>query len=124
MMYEWYKRGFGTNIAIAIVGIFIAAYEFFLYSINRREYFKLNERMSELKGMKIPMNILMSRSNSKSSVYAPVPTFASDEIERVPLKVPIRNFYNRDEDEKVMGSETNFNRNRNQDGNEREKEWM
>lgn len=134
-MYDWYKRGFGTNIAISIIGIFVAAFQFFLYTINRRAYFKLGERLNELKNMQIPQNIggNISHANSKTSIYKLVPIEAPVDAKRIPLKVPIRNFYNinDDNDDNESGEDDNVNRNANRaneqdvkDGRVDEKEWM
>lgn len=51
-MYSWYKRGFAVNLIISSIGILVAAYEFFLYSINKRQY-------------NLFMNDLIDKSNAK-----------------------------------------------------------
>jgi hypothetical protein len=38
IMHSWYRRGFVVNLIISSIGILLAAYEFFLYSINKRQY--------------------------------------------------------------------------------------
>ena len=60
------------NIAMAVIGIAIAAFEFYTYSVNRRQYFRL---LFELDDMGRPMINSMSLStiHSKNSSSAITP---------------------------------------------------
>ena len=66
LMYSWYRSGFNMNIAMAVVGIAIAAFQFYLYSINRKQYFNL---LFEVDDMGRPMmnSMSMSTIHSKNS---------------------------------------------------------
>ena len=133
-MNDWYKRGFSTNIVISILGILIASFEFVLYSVNRRAYFKLGEKLNELKNMQIPQTVsyrmVNSKTNSQASIYTPIPTQANTDLKRVPLKVPMRNFYNLNNDESDGDTELHEISNNKKriyddaDGRPDEKEWM
>lgn len=63
-MYSWYRSGFTENIVMSIIGMLIGAYEFYLYSLNRREYFKL---LDELDDMRKPM---MNNTMSMSTIMS------------------------------------------------------
>ncbi len=69
-MYSWYRSGFAQNIAMAIIGIFIASFEFFLYSINRKEYFKLLDEYDDMRKPMINGTMSMSTIQSKNGSCA------------------------------------------------------
>ena len=130
-MYNWYRKGFSTNTVIAVIGILLSVFEFILYAVNRKSYFKLALQLNELKNMKIPQNISdkTSLSNSKTSIYTPVPTQAPVDAKRVPLRMPMRNFYNQnneEEDDAISNVSRNTNNRvyNDKDGKPEEKEWM
>lgn len=68
-MYDWYRSGFGMNIAMAIVGIVISAFQFYTYTVNRRQFFKF---LYDTDDMKRPMmnSLSLSTINSKGSAAA------------------------------------------------------
>lgn len=98
-MYSWYRRGFIVNVVMALIGVIIASYEIFVYTVNRKEYYKMLDRLTKLKGINVATALAYSRSNSKTSVYGGAETMVADNRPRIPLRIPIRNFYNRDDDE-------------------------
>ena len=63
-MYSWYRSGFAENIVMALIGVGIAAFEFYLYSLNRKEYFKLLDEYDDMR--KPMMNTTMSMSTIHS----------------------------------------------------------
>jgi hypothetical protein len=69
-MYWWYRFGFSQNIVMAIVGLFIGAFEFFTYTLNRREYFKLLDELDDMRKPMMNTTMSMSTINSKGSYGA------------------------------------------------------
>jgi hypothetical protein len=69
-MYSWYRSGFAENIVMSIIGIGIAAFEFYLYSINRKEYFKLLDEYDDMRKPMMNATMSMSTINSKGSAGA------------------------------------------------------
>jgi hypothetical protein len=69
-MYSWYRSGFAENIVMSIIGIGIAAFEFYLYSINRKEYFKLLDEYDDMRKPMMNTTMSMSTINSKGSACA------------------------------------------------------
>lgn len=67
VMYSWYRSGFAENIVMAIIGIGIAAFEFYLYSLNRRQYFNLLDEYDEMRKPMMNATMSMSTINSKGS---------------------------------------------------------
>jgi hypothetical protein len=74
LMYEWYRSGFNMNISMAIIGIAIAAFQFYIYTINRRQYFSL---LFELDDMGRPMMNSMSMSTIHSKVSTAMSPYAT-----------------------------------------------
>lgn len=69
-MYSWYRSGFAENIVMSIIGIGIAAFEFYLYSVNRKEYFKLLDEYDDMRKPMMNATMSMSTINSKGSAAA------------------------------------------------------
>ena len=67
VMYSWYRSGFVENIVMAIIGLAIGAYEFYLYSLNRREYFNLLDEYDDMRKPMMNATMSMSTINSKGS---------------------------------------------------------
>jgi hypothetical protein len=67
VMYSWYRAGFVQNIIMAIIGLLIGAFEFYLYSLNRREYYKLLDELDDMRKPMINATMSMSTINSKGS---------------------------------------------------------
>lgn len=68
-MYPWYRQGFIANIIMAIIGIGIGAYQFYLYSVNRKEYFKLLDEYDDMRKPMMNTTMSMSTINSKGSAH-------------------------------------------------------
>lgn len=66
-MYSWYRSGFAENIVMSIIGIAIAAFEFYLYSVNRKEYYKLLDEYDDMRKPMMNATMSMSTINSKHS---------------------------------------------------------
>jgi hypothetical protein len=66
-MYSWYRSGFAENIVMSIIGICIAAFQFYLYSVNRREYYKLLDEYDDMRKPMMNTTMSMSTINSKGS---------------------------------------------------------
>lgn len=66
-MYSWYRAGFVENIVMAIIGILIGAYEFYLYSLNRGEYYRLLDDLDDMRKPMMNTTMSMSTLNSKGS---------------------------------------------------------
>jgi hypothetical protein len=66
-MYSWYRSGFNMNIAMAVIGIVIAAFEFYTYSVNRRQYFSLLFEVDDMGRPMIQNSMSMSTIHSKNS---------------------------------------------------------
>jgi len=71
VMYGWYRYGFAENIIMSIVGIFIAAFQFFLYSLNRKEYFKLLDEYDDMRKPMMNATMSMSTIHSKTGSCGP-----------------------------------------------------
>ncbi len=56
---------------MSIVGIFIAAFEFFLYSLNRKEYFKLLDEYDDMRKPMMNATMSMSTIHSKTGSCGP-----------------------------------------------------
>ena len=67
IMYSWYRAGFIENIIMSIIGIGVGAFLFYLYSLNRREYYKLLDDYDDLRKPMINATMSMSTINSKAS---------------------------------------------------------
>jgi hypothetical protein len=67
IMYNWYRAGFIENIIMSIIGIGVGAFLFYLYSLNRREYYKLLDDYDDLRKPMINATMSMSTLNSKAS---------------------------------------------------------
>ena len=67
-MYSWYRQAFIDNIIMSIVGIGIAAYQFYLYSVNRKEYFKLLDEYDDMRKPMMNTTMSMSTINSKGGM--------------------------------------------------------
>lgn len=67
LMYSWYRSGFIENIIMAIIGLGIGAFEFYTYSINRKEYYKLLDDLDDLRKPMMNTTMSMSTINSKGS---------------------------------------------------------
>jgi hypothetical protein len=67
LMYSWYRSGFIENIVMAIIGLCIGAFQFYTYSINRKEYYKLLDDLDDLRKPMMNTTMSMSTINSKGS---------------------------------------------------------
>ena len=67
IMYSWYRAGFIENIIMSIIGLAIGAFQFYLYSLNRREYFKVLDDYDDLRKPMMNTTMSMSTINSKGS---------------------------------------------------------
>ena len=67
VMYSWYRSGFIENIIMAIIGLGIGAYEFYLYTINRAEYYKLLDDIDDMRKPMMNTTMSMSTLNSRGS---------------------------------------------------------
>ncbi|CAF0830214.1 unnamed protein product [Brachionus calyciflorus] len=67
VMYSWYRTGFIENIIMSIIGLGIAAFEFYLYSLNRREYYRVLDDMDDMRKPMMNTTMSMSTINSKMS---------------------------------------------------------
>lgn len=67
-------------------GILMAGYQFFVYSMNRKEFFKALDREFERQNRKL--NKIASKANSKISLQqeAAQPLISTDEAPRIPLR--------------------------------------
>lgn len=70
VMYSWYRSGFAENIVMSIIGILIGAYEFYLYSVNRKEYFKLLDELDDMRKPMMNTTMSMSTIHSKNGSCA------------------------------------------------------
>jgi len=86
VMYNWYRRGFAANIVMGAFGILMAGYQFFVYTMNRKEFFKALDREFERQNRKF--NKIVSKANSKLSLQQEVsqPLISTDEVPRIPLR--------------------------------------
>lgn len=69
-MYSWYRSGFAENIVMAIIGVLVASFEFYLYSLNRKEYFKLLDEYDDMRKPMINGTMSMSTIHSKNGTCA------------------------------------------------------
>lgn len=67
IMYNWYRAGFIENILMAIVGLGVGAFLFYLYSVNRKEYYKLLDDYDDMRKPMMNATMSMSTINSKAS---------------------------------------------------------
>lgn len=67
VMYPWYRSGFIENIIMSIIGLAIGAFEFFAYSVNRKEYYKLLDDLDDMRKPMMNTTMSMSTINSKGS---------------------------------------------------------
>jgi hypothetical protein len=67
VMYSWYRSGFAQNIVMAIIGLGIGALEFYAYSLNRHEYYKLLDELDDMRKPMMNATMSMSTINSKGS---------------------------------------------------------
>lgn len=67
LMYSWYRAGFIENIIMAVIGLFIGAFEFYLYTLNRNEYYKLLDEIDDMRKPMMNTTMSMSTINSKMS---------------------------------------------------------
>jgi hypothetical protein len=72
-MYSWYRSGFAENIVMSIIGVIIAAFEFYLYSLNRKEYFKLLDELDDMRKPMMNATMSMSTIHSKNGSCAGPP---------------------------------------------------
>lgn len=70
-MYSWYRTGFIENIIMSIIGLGIAAFEFYLYTLNRREYYRVLDEMDDMRKPMMNTTMSMSTINSKMSGGGP-----------------------------------------------------
>lgn len=70
VMYSWYRSGFAENIVMSVIGILIGAYEFYLYSVNRKEYFKLLDELDDMRKPMMNTTMSMSTIHSKNGSCA------------------------------------------------------
>ena len=66
-MYSWYRAGFIENIIMSIIGLGVGAFLFYLYSLNRRQYYKLLDDYDDVRKPMINATMSMSTLNSKAS---------------------------------------------------------
>ena len=66
-MYSWYRAGFIENIIMSIIGIGVGAFQFYLYSLNRKEYYKVLDDYDDLRKPMMNATMSMSTINSKAS---------------------------------------------------------
>jgi len=72
VMYSWYRGGFAMNIVMAIVGMLISAFEFFTYSVNRRQYYEILYDADEMeRPMMNSMSLSTIHSKASSVPYGP-----------------------------------------------------
>lgn len=71
VMYSWYRAGFIQNIIMAIIGIGIGAFQFYLYTLNRREYYKILDELDDMRKPMMNTTMSMSTINSKMSGGGP-----------------------------------------------------
>ena len=67
IMYNWYRAGFIENIIMAIIGLGVGAFLFYLYSVNRKEYYKLLDDYDDMRKPMMNGTMSMSTINSKVS---------------------------------------------------------
>jgi hypothetical protein len=70
-MYPWYRSGFIENIVMAFIGMFVGAFQFYLYTLNRAEYYKLLDEMDDMRKPMMNTTMSMSTINSKLSAGGP-----------------------------------------------------
>ena len=66
-MYSWYRAGFIENIIMSIIGLGVGAFQFYLYSLNRKEYYKVLDDYDDLRKPMMNATMSMSTINSKAS---------------------------------------------------------
>lgn len=69
-MYSWYRSGFAENLVMSIIGVIIGAFEFYLYSLNRKEYFKLLDELDDMRKPMMNATMSMSTIHSKNGTCA------------------------------------------------------
>ncbi|RNA29946.1 hypothetical protein BpHYR1_054511 [Brachionus plicatilis] len=67
VMYSWYRAGFIENIIMSIVGLGIAAFQFYLYTLNRHEYYRVLDELDDMRKPMMNTTMSMSTINSKMS---------------------------------------------------------
>lgn len=67
IMYDWYRSGFIENIIMSIIGLGVGAFLFYLYSLNRREYYRVLDDYDDLRKPMMNATMSMSTINSKAS---------------------------------------------------------
>lgn len=55
---------------MAIIGVLVASFEFYLYSLNRKEYFKLLDEYDDMRKPMINGTMSMSTIHSKNGTCA------------------------------------------------------
>lgn len=71
VMYSWYRAGFIENIIMSIIGIGIGAFQFYLYTLNRREYYRVLDELDDMRKPMMNTTMSMSTINSKMSGGGP-----------------------------------------------------
>jgi hypothetical protein len=66
-MYNWYRSGFIENIVMSVIGLCVGAFQFYLYSLNRKEYFKILDEYDDLRKPMMNTTMSMSTINSRQS---------------------------------------------------------
>ncbi len=67
LMYSWYRSGFVENIVMSIIGMIIGAFQFYLYTLNRKEYYKILDEYDDLRKPMMNTTMSMSTINSRAS---------------------------------------------------------